>query len=399
MWHNPFAPGPWQQLPQAFPPQYPPSPYQCPVGAPQMQPSMFPQQLPMQHIFSAPSPFQMAPVQVAAVQQLLAAEKPQVVVKQTKQQQHAAIAAALRKPEPRKDVSAKKGVAERQYTIADLQAMLREVITGAASSVKAAASIAGFPHAYRTLARYTRAIRTNPKLQRDTDEDTLRARLDFVDQLEFKQKGNEDLVSRRLFSDDELDAFARQLKAYGDMGWALDYQLIRTQFSEAAATKGAIDWKTGEAFVVSTGYVSEFVRKRPELKAYKMSHIDPLRSKKATAQVLAMCVVPRGPGPVIVLCIMIVMQGCLSHEPLFTPNLGETLAELISRPRDRPPHKLTPFSQSETAEHHDTPDFSCTRANRTHIPRPVTPLRHSARLCTPSNHPQPCARSPPAGPR
>ena len=258
-----------------------------------MQPSMFPQQLPMQHIFSAPSPFQMAPVQVAAVQQLLAAEKPQVVVKQTKQQQHAAIAAALRKPEPRKDVSAKKGVAERQYTIADLQAMLREVITGAASSVKAAASIAGFPHAYRTLARYTRAIRTNPKLQRDTDEDTLLARLDFVDQLEFKQKGNEDLVSRRLFSNDELDAFARQLKAYGDMGWALDYQLIRTQFSEAAATKGAIDWKTGEAFVVSTGYVSEFVRKRPELKAYKMSHIYPLRSKKANAQELAMCVVTR----------------------------------------------------------------------------------------------------------
>eukprot|EP00966_Prymnesium_polylepis_P205335 4758162-Prymnesium_polylepis.1 len=60
------------------------------------------------------------------------------------------------------------------------------------------------------------------------------------------------------------------------MGWALDYQLIRTQFSEAAAARGLVDWKTGQTFVESTGYVSEFVRKRPELKAYKMSHIDPL---------------------------------------------------------------------------------------------------------------------------
>ena len=35
-------------------------------------------------------------------------------------------------------------------------------------------------------------------------------------------------------------------------------------------------------------YVRNFVKTRPELRAYKTGHIDPLRAKKATAQVLAL---------------------------------------------------------------------------------------------------------------
>ena len=54
---------------------------------------------------------------------------------------------------------------------------------------------------------------------------------------------------------------------------------------EAAAKVGRIDWKTGEPHVVSHAYVAEFVKSRPGLHAYKVSHVDPLRSKKATAKV------------------------------------------------------------------------------------------------------------------
>jgi hypothetical protein len=69
-----------------------------------------------------------------------------------------------------------------------------------------------------------------------------------VAQLELKVKGNEDLKSRRLFSKDELDYFARALKLYGEMGWPMDYQQIILMFSDAARHAGKIDWKTGQPF-------------------------------------------------------------------------------------------------------------------------------------------------------
>eukprot|EP00966_Prymnesium_polylepis_P052384 1213050-Prymnesium_polylepis.1 len=132
---------------------------------------------------------------------------------------------------------------------------------------------------------------------------------------------------RTLFTDDEKEVFARALMLYGDMGWGLDYQNIRVMFAEAAAKAGRIDWKTGEPHVVSHAYVAEFVKSRPGLHAYKVSHVDPLRSKKATAKVCLLLVCPPG---LRALCRGV--TGGISQTRLFVtcyfrPLPGETLAD------------------------------------------------------------------------
>ena len=42
--------------------------------------------------------------------------------------------------------------------------------------------------------------------------------------------------------------FTRTLKRFGDMGWPMDYEQVGVMLREAAAGKGAIDWRTGEPF-------------------------------------------------------------------------------------------------------------------------------------------------------
>ena len=64
-----------------------------------------------------------------------------------------------------------------------------------------------------------------------------------------------------------------------------DYSNIQRMMRDVEKKRELVDWKTGEMFVVSRKYVADFVRNRPALRCFKMSHIDPLRSKKATAKV------------------------------------------------------------------------------------------------------------------
>eukprot|EP00966_Prymnesium_polylepis_P068167 1584445-Prymnesium_polylepis.1 len=235
------------------------------------------------YIFQAPTPMQMAPAQQMAVQDILTTEakkKPSTCVKATKQQRHAELATVLKAP------SAKKGEKERQYEVADLQNMMTTCLT-AGRGILSVACDAGFPKAARTLGRYVRSVKEHAKLQRATPAETLAAQLEFVSQLGFKIKGHSDMCVRRLFSEDELDTFARAINIYSEMGWPLDFQNIRLMFQAAAKKAGRIDWLTGQPFAVSRGYVRKFVTARPELHPYTMSHIDPLRSKKATAKVNA----------------------------------------------------------------------------------------------------------------
>ena len=183
--------------------------------------------------------------------------------------------------------SGKKGEKEREYTLGDLKQMAVCVLSGAASSVRAAALTAGLPKAERSLNRYLSDVRKNEALQHSSAAETMSAQINFVkENLEFKEKGNEDLLARRLFSSDELDFFARSLKLFAEMGWPLDYRQIRVMMSEAAAKKFGMQWDGGQRCVCSTSYVAKFVKSRPELRAFKTSHIDPLRAKKATAQVI-----------------------------------------------------------------------------------------------------------------
>jgi hypothetical protein len=240
MWAAPWpatALSPQLMLPQhawAMPP------LAMPVAMPA---STLPASPPVQHVFAAPpaTPMAMTPLQMAQFGSLLAAEvsRPPTIPLHPQNARNE-LAAALRK-EP-----AKQKTPEREYTADDLRCMAREVLDGTAPSLRSAAIQAGFPQAAKTLGRYVKAIKDNKTLQRSTAEETLQAQLDYVDNLQFKMKGNVDLTSRRLFSDDELDWFASALKLYGDMGWPMDYQQIRVMFSQAAAKMKRVDWKSGQ---------------------------------------------------------------------------------------------------------------------------------------------------------
>lgn len=179
----------------------------------------------------------------------------------------------------------KKRHKEREYEIDDLKKMTAQVLSGEMPSARAAALAAGLPHAERSLNRYLKRVRENTSLQCVSHTDTKVAQLQHASELEFAEKGNPDICGRRLFSEDELEYFARALKLYADMGWPLDYQQIRHMFSHAAARMKRVHWEAGHAYVCSTTYVADFVNSRDELKAFKASHVDPLRAKKATSQV------------------------------------------------------------------------------------------------------------------
>jgi hypothetical protein len=181
--------------------------------------------------------------------------------------------------------SAKKGCVEREYSIEDLRRMVIKVLEGKSGGPKKVAEAAGLEKAYKTVARYRDAVVADKTLVCATKAETLAARIAFVETMEFKVKGQVDLISRKIFSDDTLDYFARALKRYSDMGWPMDYQAIRLMFSQAAAEMKLVDWKRGDCYVVSRSYVRKFVKSRPELRAYKAGHIDAVRAKKATVQV------------------------------------------------------------------------------------------------------------------
>ena len=185
-------------------------------------------------------------------------------------------------PQP---ASVKQGSVERQYSEEAFRGMLCAVLRG--TGAKRAAEDAGHPSAERSLKRYASAIRQAPALQCSSAAATLEAQLSHANALTLKRKGNLDLMARKIFTEGELEYLASALRLYGDMGWPMDYQQIRGLMRDIAEEKGLVDWKTGKAPDVSLSYAREFVQSRGDLKAYKASNIDPIRSKKATEEVCA----------------------------------------------------------------------------------------------------------------
>ncbi|KAL1510117.1 hypothetical protein AB1Y20_006449 [Prymnesium parvum] len=106
----------------------------------------------------------------------------------------------------------KKRHKERDYEIDDLKKMAAQVLSGEMPSARAAALAAGLPHAERSLNRYVKQVRENTALQCESPTETAAAQLQHVSGLEFKEKGNPDICGRRLFTEDELEYFARALK-------------------------------------------------------------------------------------------------------------------------------------------------------------------------------------------
>jgi hypothetical protein len=263
----------------------------------------------VQHCFQAAQPWAVSPANMVSLQSTLAQEAAILEPWTALAVPPAASAgsaksiakAALKKP------NAKKGTFERTYTELEFREMLDLVIRKEKSARKAAFE-AGFPSATRSLQRFARGIRL--KIKEASPEATVAAQRAHVAQLTLETKGNVDLVSRTLFSGDELQYFARALKLYADLGWPMDYDAIRQMFSEAAAESGRVDWKRGDAYVCGETYVRDFVKSRPELKASKAGHVDPLRAKKATSQV---CICVQGvPWD----------RDCCTHDSALRPPLG-----------------------------------------------------------------------------
>ena len=285
-------------LPQQFRPHvhatafaFPPSPCNVPRTVPNLPISTAPA-----HVFVAPQPWQFTPAHHANFASSLRQEAasysslisrpmssgiPLVVDGVVQLDHHRPSPLSLK---PLVTANGKKGSSERVYSEEEYRAMLDKVVCRT-SSARKAASDAGFPSAARTLQRHAKKIRAIPSLVCSTAAATLAAQRAHVASLSLAAKGNADLASRRIFSIDDLDYFARSLKVYADMGWPMDLQALRLMFSHAAKDMNRVDWRLGDKPVVSRKYVSDFINKRPELRMYKASHIDPIRSKKASPQV------------------------------------------------------------------------------------------------------------------
>jgi hypothetical protein len=250
--------------------------------------------VPSAAVYSSPVPWTMSIADMAAMHAKLAAEAAAAQQSPTRVDQVDTAKASPKAAETklavsetgsRKKAGAKKAVKERLYSEEEFKWMAQAVLSKGRSSARQAALDAGYPSATRKLQDYIKTVKADATLMRATPADTLTARLAYVAAYEHVQKGNADLMSRRIFSGDECLYFARALKVYNDMGWPMDYQAIQLMFSQAAQKMKRVDWKPGDPYVVSRTYVTNFVKFSPELRAYKASNIDPLRSKKATASV------------------------------------------------------------------------------------------------------------------
>ena len=243
---------------------------------------------PIQHVFQPIQPWTWSPANYAALGTSLSTQPDALLPHCQKAQkaplgkpptgkQHRAVA--------RSATSAKAGKQERLYSEQDMRDMVAATLRRDKPSADRVCEDAGFPSARSSLYAYVKEIRADLTLRRDTPELTLAAQLAHTSVMQLKVKGNADFLLRRIFSADELEFFARSLKLYGDMGWPMDTKQIQIMMSQAASKKGMVDWKRGQPPAVSATYVRDFIKHHPELKSLKTSHVDPLRTKKATHQV------------------------------------------------------------------------------------------------------------------
>lgn len=242
------------------------------------------------NVVTTPVPWPMSPTSMASLHTSLSSEAEQLQLRPSTPPDQLAKVAPMDVTTADSSIttathtSGKKGKKERDYDEAAFFAAVKRVLRGEASA-RRAASAAGMPSARRSISRYVLGVQKDHPAPRDTPAGTLAVRLDHVDAMALKAKGNPNYDARRLFSETEQAYFARALKIYADMGWPMDLQGLRMWFSDAAAEMKRVDWKTGQPYVVGRTFVYDFLKAHPELTTYKASNIDPLRAKKASETV------------------------------------------------------------------------------------------------------------------
>ena len=123
---------------------------------------------------------------------------------------------------------------------------------------------------------------------RDSEENTLAARLAYVDQFQLPNKGSAEFAAKTFFNEHELKYFETGLGELAELGWPMEYKQIQQMFNAALKKDGREDLLE-RPVDVSIDYVRKFVKDRPTLSMFKASNIDPLRSRKATCEVSLVC--------------------------------------------------------------------------------------------------------------
>ena len=124
--------------------------------------------------------------------------------------------------------------------------------------------------------------------KRDSDENTLAARLAYVDQFQLPNKGSKVFAAKKFFSEHELKYFEIGLGRLAELGWPMEYSQIQHMMNAALKEAERVNLLK-LPIDVSFEYVRKFVRDSAILSMFKASNIDPLRSRKATSEVSFVC--------------------------------------------------------------------------------------------------------------
>ena len=103
------------------------------------------------------------------------------------------------------------------------------------------------------------------------------------------EKGNPDLLARKIFDDDELLTFDRTIRLYSQRGLPLQDGAVAGMMRSYAAQKHpAGDPERGGApYEISDSFLARFYDERPHLKNLKSSNVDLKRARKATPELRA----------------------------------------------------------------------------------------------------------------
>ena len=124
--------------------------------------------------------------------------------------------------------------------------------------------------------------------KRDSEENTLAARLAYVDQFQLPNKGSKEFAAKKFFSEHELKYFEMGLGRLAELGWPMEYSQIQHMMNAALKEAERVNLLK-MPIDVSFEYVRKFVRDSAILSMFKASNIDPLRSRKATSEVSFVC--------------------------------------------------------------------------------------------------------------
>lgn len=114
------------------------------------------------------------------------------------------------------------------------------------------------------------------------DDDEKRATA--IDAMQWKEQGRPELVARRLFTKDERDVIAQNVRDSQAAGFPLDKANLGAHMQRTADELGLVDPTTDEPYVCCESFIEDFVKQYPDLKNYKSSAQDVKRAKAATTE-------------------------------------------------------------------------------------------------------------------